>query len=134
MCLTGRFWAGERDMDMAAGKQLPEDVKQVCLWLARGYGRRKLTCRDASPGRSRQASRERERMEAVEQALAVVGSDIPSEDVREQLRTAILLNVESGRAHPYERLGLEGISRPDFYRRKDRFLADIAAYLGMLES
>lgn len=112
---------------------MPEDVKQICLWLVRGYERRKRLAqgqRQGSP--SENAAPEQKRMEAVEQALAAVGSDILSEDVREQLRAAILLNTESGRAYPYERLGLGDISRPDFYRRKNRFLADIAAYLGML--
>lgn len=117
---------------MSENKRMPEDVKQTCLWLARGYERRKLAYQSRPEGSSKQATRERERMEAVEQALMAVGADIPSEDVREQLRRAILLNVESGRAYPYERLNLGAVSRPDFYRRKDRFLADIAAYLGML--
>ena len=53
---------------------MPEDVKQVCLWLARGYERRKL----AALGGAMLSVRERERMEAVEQALVAVGSDIPS--------------------------------------------------------
>lgn len=117
---------------MNTNKCMSEDVKQICLWLARGYERRKLACRGRLEGGSKHIVRERERMEAVEQALMAVGADIPAEDVREKLRVAVLLNVESGRAYPYERLGLEAVSRPDFYRRKDRFLADIAAYLGML--
>ena len=111
---------------------MPEDVKQTCLWLARGYERRKLEYRSHPPAQPERHARERERMEAVEQALVSVGADIQAEEAREQLRKAILLNIESGRAYPYERLGVEGVSRPDFYRRKDRFLADIAAYLGML--
>lgn len=115
-------------MGVAAGSRLPEDVKQVCLWLARGHGRRKA----ALQGRRHPDSREQARMEAVEQALAAVGADIPSGDVREQLRVAILLNAESGRAYPYERLDLGAVSRSEFYRRKDQFLTDIAAYLGML--
>ena len=77
-------------------------------------------------------NRERERMEAVEQALVAVGADIPSEVVRKRLRTAILLNVENGRAHPYERLRVDAVGRAEFYRRRDRLLADIASYLGMV--
>lgn len=119
---------------MGANKRMPEDVKQVSIWLVRGYARRKAACGHVLPGCGARAARERERMEAVEKALVAVGADIQSEDAREGLRAAILLNVESGRAYPYERLGLESVSRPDFYRRKNRFLADVAAYLGMLES
>lgn len=117
---------------MKKNRRMPEDVKQTCLWLARGYERRKLERRDHLSGQPERKARERERMEAVEQALMAVGADIPAEDVRERLRGAITLNIESGRAYPYERLRLEGVSRSEFYRRKDRFLADIAAYLGML--
>lgn len=119
-------------MGMTTDRQLPEDVKQVCLWLVRGYERRKLESQGSPRSKSYAANREWERMEAVGQALAAVGADIPSEDVRAKLRTAILLNAESGRANPYERLGLEAVGRSEFYRRKDRFLADVAEYLGML--
>lgn len=111
---------------------MPEDVKQTCLWLVRGYERRKLEYQSHPSVRPERRVRERERMEAVEQALVSVGEDIPAEEVRAQLRKAILLNVESGRAYPYERLGVECLGRSEFYRRKDRFLADIAAHLGML--
>ena len=114
------------------GNELPEDVKQICLWLGRGYGRRKLENQNCIHRRIESDAYERKRMEAVEQALVAVGEDIASENVRQQLRAAILLNVESGRMNPYERLGLEAVSRTEFYRRKSRFLHDIAAYLGMV--
>lgn len=128
---AGSSCPGGREMGAAGNRQMPEDVKQICLWLVRGYERRKQTSQNHPAEKPMASVRERERMEAVEQALVAVGQDIPSEDVREQLRAAILLNAESGRANPYERLGLEGVGRSEFYRRKDRFLADIAAYLGM---
>lgn len=117
---------------MDANKRMSEDVKQVCLWLARGYGRRKLEYHRSPAGKAKRGTREWERVEAVERALAAVGADIPAEDARKRLRAAIMLNVESGRAYPYEHLGLEFMGRSEFYRRKDRFLADVAAYLGML--
>lgn len=111
---------------------MPEDVKQACLWIARGYERRQLEYQSHPSAQTERHAQELRRMEAVEQALVSVGADIQAEEVREQLRKAILLNVESGRAYPYERLGVECMGRSEFYRRKDRFLADIAAYLGML--
>lgn len=114
-------------------KRLPEDVKQVCLWLARGYNRRLARQNSAGGGRKQKdRARERERMEAVEQALVAVGGDIEVEELREELRTAIMLNIESGRKYPYEQLQLTAISRSDFYRRKDKFLEDIAERMGML--
>lgn len=117
-------------------KRLPEDVKQVCLWLAKGYERRLAKEQDHKQPGSRRASkghnRERERLEAVEQALVAVGADIAADEVRRQLREAIMLNVKSGRKYPYELLRLEGVSRSDFYRRKDKFLEDIAGRMGLL--
>lgn len=117
-------------------KKLPEDVKQVCLWLARGYERRltkeqvhqRNSNRRAGSGRRREV----ERLEAVEQALAAVGTDISAHEVRNQLQVAIMLNVKSGRKYPYEMMHLEGVSRSDFYRRKDKFLEDIACRMGLL--
>lgn len=117
--------------------RLPEDVKQVCLWLARGYERRlaeqqRSHKRPGSRKPGRTQNRERERMVAVEQALVAVGADIAAEEIRRKLREAIMLNVQSGRKYPYELLDLEGVSRSDFYRRKDKFLEDIADRMGLL--
>lgn len=115
-------------------ERLPEDVKQICLWLAKGYDRRlgKIRAEQSAGGRSKPRRRERERLEAVEQALVAVGADIAADEVRAALRRAIMLNVESGHRYPYEQLGLDGISRSDFYRRKDQFLQGIAVRLGLV--
>ncbi len=117
-------------------KRLPEDVKQICLWLARGYERRlakeQSSVRQGSRRAGKGSNRERERLEAVEQALVAVGADIAADEVRHQLREAIMLNVKSGRKYPYELLHLEGVSRSNFYRRKDEFLEDIAGRMGLL--
>ena len=58
--------------------RLPEDVKQVALWLAKGYDRRlkKYQNERGSRANERHRRRERERLEAVEQALVAVGADI----------------------------------------------------------
>ena len=119
------------------GKRLPEDV-EAGLPVA-GEGIRKAACERAGPKAppaaaelGKDANRERERLEAVEQALVAVGADIAADEVRRQLREAIMLNVKSGRKYPYELLRLEGVSRSDFYRRKDKFLEDIAARMGLL--
>ena len=116
-------------------KRLLEDVKQVCLWLVRGYPRRLKAhhegrYNDEGHGKTT-ATGELERMKAVEQALVDVGADIDADEVREQLRIAVMLNVESGRRYPYEKLELSAVSRSDFYRRKNKFLKDIAVRLGM---
>lgn len=117
-------------------RRLPEDVKQVCLWTARGYQRRVEEYHRTGCGggriEKRNRAREFERIEAVEQAMVAIGQDIDSEEVRRQLRDAIMLNVESGCRYPYERLDLPAVSRSDFYRRKGKFLEDIAARMDLI--
>lgn len=152
---------------------LPWDVKQECLWIVRGYDRRRKVYREArrdileaggenyattknkagqevrvygtrsSGGESRpveikqakldalEESQETKRMRAVEQALALCGADLPAA-MRRKLQKALLLNCQSGRRHPYESLGLDGISRSDFFRRKDLFLAAVARHMGLI--
>ena len=116
--------------------RLPEDVKQICVWLARGYDRRLAKAQAVQRAGGRPAAKKREweqrRLEAVEQALVVAAGGIEADNVRAALRRAIMLNVESGHRYPYEKLGLDGISRSDFYRRKTLFLQGIATYLGLM--
>lgn len=115
--------------------RLPEDVKQICVWLARGYDKRLARTQAAQRGgrpAARRLAREQERLEAVEQALVAATGGIEADEIREKLRRAIMLNVESGHRYPYEQLGIDGISRSDFYRRKTQFLQGIAARLGLM--
>ena len=70
-------------------------------------------------------------MRAIEHASARIGKDLP-ELLRDQLREAILLNCQSGRKYPFERLLVTGISRSDFYRVRDSFFVEIAAELGLM--
>jgi hypothetical protein len=69
-------------------------------------------------------------MRAIEHASARIGKDLP-ELLRDQLRESILLNCQSGRKYPFERLLVTGISRSDFYRVRDSFFVEIAAELGL---
>lgn len=75
-------------------------------------------------------SRAVEQMRAVEHARARIGSGMP-DALADTLREAILLNCQSGRTWPFERLYVTGVSRSDFFRHRDAFLADIAAELGL---
>lgn len=70
-------------------------------------------------------------MRAIEHASARIGKDMP-ELLRDQLRESILINCQSGRKYPFERLLVTGISRSDFYRVRDSFFVEIAAELGLL--
>jgi hypothetical protein len=42
-----------------------------------------------------------------------------------------MLNCQRGREYPYERLYVAGIIRKDFYARRNAFLEEIAAELGL---
>lgn len=70
-------------------------------------------------------------MRAIEHASARIGKDLP-ELLRDQLRESILINCQSGRKYPFERLLVTGISRSDFYRMRDSFFVEIAAELGLM--
>lgn len=69
-------------------------------------------------------------MRAVEHAEAKIGDDLTS-TVSIQLRKAIWLNCLDGKRYTYERLYTVGMSRSEFYRRRDAFLADIARRIGL---
>lgn len=70
-------------------------------------------------------------MRAIEHASARIGKDLP-ELLRDQLREAILLNCQSGRKYPFERLFVVGMERRSFYYVRDEFFKDIATELGMM--
>lgn len=103
--------------------QMPYDVKQECLWIVRGYSRRAR-----EPDRTPQ---DIQRVRAVDHALAQVGQDIRDAGTRQRLERALMMNCESGRRYPFERLDADGFSRRDFYRRKEKFLLAVARYMGI---
>lgn len=145
---------------MSRTKVLPDDVRQTCIQLVRGYDRRVREYYDrrreiieGTPNRedstplSHNASRvgenkamqllsleelpETKRMRAVEQAKMQIGLDLP-ETLRGKLVDAIILNCKSGRRYPYEYLDIDGVARTDFYVRRTRFLVDIAKHLSLV--
>ena len=70
-------------------------------------------------------------MVAVDHALTRVSAGLPRA-MGKQLRTSLMINAQNGRAWPYERLPLDGFSRRDFYRIRNRFFYLIAEDLGMV--
>lgn len=72
------------------------------------------------------------RVAAVDKAKLLIGEDLQDEELRRKLTNAILLNCESGRNYPFEILGVDGLSRRDFYRRRNRFLHDVAEKFGII--
>ena len=139
--------------------KLPYDVKQECLWIVRGYKRRmakyledreNIICGGPSrdmpinnmmPGRPvenkairlehLESSEDVKKIRAVDGAKVLIGQDIQDIALRERIRDGIILNCISGKIYSFERLGIDGISRASFYRRKDIFLLQIAKYLGL---
>ena len=72
------------------------------------------------------------RVAAVDKAKLLIGEDLQDEELRRKLTNAILLNCESGRNYPFEILGVDGLSRRDFYRRRNRFLQTVAEKFGII--
>ena len=72
------------------------------------------------------------RVAAVDKAKLLIGEDLQDEELRRKLTNAILLNCESGRNYPFEILGVDGLSRMDFYRRRNRFLQTVAENFGLV--
>lgn len=72
------------------------------------------------------------RVAAVDKAKLLIGNDLQDDELRRKLTNAILLNCESGRNYPFEILGVDGLSRMDFYRRRNRFLQTVAENFGLV--
>lgn len=139
--------------------KIPYHIKQEALWIVRGYEVRKRNyaqmradilnqsvsgAGDGTPHAHNAESQveqkalqleklekypEVRKMRAVEYAERQIGQDVLNEDTRNRLREAIIQNCKSGRRYPFERLGVDEFSRRDFYRRKDKFLSDVADYM-----
>ena len=140
---------------------LPYEIRQECLWIVRGYNRRVKAYYDAvrdviggngtvadsmlhssdvgRPSESKAARLqaiedwpETKKMRAVEMAKLHIGADLQNEELRQRLADGIILNCENRNEYPFRYMNLTGISPTDFYRRKDRFLEEIAKSLKMI--
>ena len=139
--------------------KIPYHIKQEALWIVRGYEVRKRIyaqmradilnqsvsgAGDGTPHAHNAESQveqkalqleklekypEVRKMRAVEYAERQIGQDVLNEETRNRLREAIIQNCKSGRRYPFEHLGIDEFSRRDFYRRKDKFLSDVADYM-----
>lgn len=146
---------------MARKQTLPYEIRQECLWIVRGYDRRRKAyfearrqivdgvyggkegmpksseCARTVEGKTERLAAletwpETQKMRAVEQAKLHVGMDILNEELRCRLADAIILNCENRHEFPFRYMNLPGISKSDFYRRKDAFLEEIAEQLKMV--
>lgn len=100
---------------------LPEHTKQICIWLIRGNANNK----------DKSTAFEKKVASAVNFARKNIGADLQPNQ-QKQLEEEMMKNIMSGRKYPYERLNLDCISRTDYYRRKDKFLKEIANRLKII--
>ena len=70
-------------------------------------------------------------MRAIDAAADEIGADIQSATVRAALQKAIALNCNDCRIWTFERLNLPGISRREFYRRRRKYLENVAQRVGL---
>lgn len=98
---------------------LSRDTKQACLWIVKGNERRRRIC-----PQSRYVIE-------IDGAVNDIGIDLPP-DMQARLRKAIIINCYDGHKYPFERLAINDfLSRSDFYRRKEIFLANVAERLDL---
>ena len=71
-------------------------------------------------------------MRAVETAMLHVGTDIADEHERKRLRNAVMVSCIEGRNFRFEYTNLP-MSRDNFYKRRRKFLYDIAIFMGFVE-
>ena len=69
-------------------------------------------------------------MRAIDAAADEIGADIQNSTVRAALQKAIALNCKDCRTWTYERLEVPGISRIEFYRRRRKYLENVAQRVG----
>lgn len=138
--------------------KLPEDTKTACISYVRGYKRfvyeyhkkrndiiysGKETSFDKMPGNGRLSDEPYSKtvkldeienhfdtkiMRAVEQATLHIGVDIPDEEERRKLKEAIIDCCREGRRFVFRYCGLD-MGKSSFYRRRNKFLYEIANYL-----
>lgn len=99
---------------------LPDDVKDECIAILKGYERRKWSYKEEDLRRIR----------AVRTAREKIGEEFP-EDLRAQICDGIIKSCLYGRKCPFEKLGLSFLSRSAFYRYRLYFLYEMAVFLGI---
>ena len=138
---------------MGKNKRLPNDIVLAALQLVRGQARRKAeykrqvdeiilrsgtnfvdtTTRCGTPVRVYLpcANGSASDITADKAAADEIGADIQSATVRAALQKAIALNCKACRTWTYERLEVPGISRIEFYRRRRKYLENVAQRVGI---
>ena len=133
---------------MSRKKSMPDDVKEACIAIVKGYERRRTTyvaergamIHNEAGLQAEEVARklrvledlpETRRMRAVENSLESIGADL-TEDQRSRLSRAIYSSCVAGREYPFERLGIDGMEGSCFYARRRKFLEEIAMRMEMM--
>ncbi len=71
---------------------------------------------------------------AIDKALETLPLDSYNPELAKKVREKIMLSCQIGRRFNFDYCGIVGISRPHFYRLRNRFLFDVALKLGYLKN
>lgn len=104
--------------------KLPQDVKKTALAIIQGYDARKLRYRHT------QLKFDQIAMQAVEQALTSVATDVESEEVCSLLRRKVLDSAQYGIR--YEYIGEVYCGRDKFYSYRRKLIERVACNMGMI--
>ena len=108
---------------MCRPKLLYDDVREICIWIVRGYDRR-VTARENGS----MAPFDPIAIKAVEYAQRTIGLGLP-EGERTSLIGEILLSCKVDRHTFVQEKQLANISKSEFFKQRNQFLLNIARYL-----
>ena len=104
----------------------------VRVYLPRAGGNSNdITADKAEAIQQLETQRDVQIMRAIDAAADEIGADIQNSTVRAALQKAIALNCKDCRTWTYERLEVPGISRIEFYRRRRKYLENVAQRVGI---
>lgn len=104
----------------------------VCVYMPHAKGGTSNTTADKAEAIDQlEQQRDVQIMRAIDAATEAIGADIQDTDTRRALQKAVALNCTDSRIWVYERLEVPGISRREFYRRRRRYLEDVAVRVGL---
>lgn len=109
--------------------KMPPYIKYAIVWLCRGYHD---ALKDVCEYDNCNSDYRLKIVNAVDNALYLIGDDIENIELRQKLRIAIWENTLCGRMYPYEVWDLPTIYRDNFYERKRKFIKNVAENMGFI--
>lgn len=112
---------------MSRPKLLFDDVKEICIYMVRGYDRR-ISARENG---LEMAPFDPVAIQAVEEAKLCIGFDLP-ESERDKLTEEIMLSCKLDRHNFSIEKHLSNVSKSEFFNQRNQFLMNIARYLQLI--